>query len=161
MHVSRDSDAKIDGKGDTKSDAKGDVKAEAASAGTASPAPDAEKSAAAKMSTRKMYYLSCLACRWTSRDVGLPDQTMGMNAIISRFHDLSLIFDLCTILAAGNWPEIEYANATRFSKLMEYFQDVVLVEKQEKQDYSRRMTPKKHKFASLTVRISDIFCDIK
>lgn len=34
---------------------------------------------------------------------------------------------------------------------MEYFQDVVLVEKQEKQDYSRRMTPKKHKFASLTV----------
>lgn len=34
---------------------------------------------------------------------------------------------------------------------MEYYQDTVLVEKQEKQDYSRRMTPKKHKFASLTV----------
>lgn len=35
---------------------------------------------------------------------------------------------------------------------MEYYQDIVLVDKQEKQDYSRRMTPKKHKFASLTVR---------
>lgn len=53
--------------------------------------------------------------------------------------------------AAGNWPDIEYAHAMRFSKLMEYYQDVVLVDKQDKQDYSRRMTPKKHKFASLTV----------
>lgn len=59
---------------------------------------------------------------------------------------------LILISAAGSWPEIEYAHATRFSKLMEFYQDVVLVEKQEKQDYSRRMTPKKHKFASLTVQ---------
>lgn len=36
---------------------------------------------------------------------------------------------------------------------MEYYQDVVLVEKQEKQDYSRRMTPKKHKFGNLTVSV--------
>ncbi|XP_031629358.1 dynactin subunit 4 [Contarinia nasturtii] len=83
-----------------------------------------------KVSARKMYYLSCLACRWTSRDVGLSDQTN----------------------AAGNWPEIEYAHSTRFSKLMEYYQDTVIVDKQEKQDYSRRMTPKKHKFGSLTDR---------
>lgn len=54
--------------------------------------------------------------------------------------------------ATGNWPEIEYANATRFSKLMEYYQDIVLVDKQEKQDFLRRMTPKKHKFSNLTVR---------
>lgn len=40
---------------------------------------DTEKptSAMAKPITRKMYYLSCLACRWTSRDVGLSDQTVG------------------------------------------------------------------------------------
>lgn len=38
---------------------------------------------------------------------------------------------------------------------MEYYQDVVIVEKQDKQDYSRRMTPKKHKFPSLTVSITD------
>lgn len=85
VHVPRDSDAKVDGKGDTKGDAKeeskGDGKTETAS--PASPAPGAEKSAAAKMPTRKMYYLSCLACRWTSRDVGLPDQTMGTNLIFS------------------------------------------------------------------------------
>lgn len=30
-----------------------------------------------KLMTRKMYYLSCFACRWTSRDVGIPDQTVG------------------------------------------------------------------------------------
>lgn len=41
----------------------------------AAAAVEAEKSA--KLATRKMYYLSCLACRWTSRDVGLPDQTNG------------------------------------------------------------------------------------
>lgn len=35
---------------------------------------------------------------------------------------------------------------------MEYYQDIVLVEKQEKQEYSRRMTPKKHRFPNLTVR---------
>lgn len=60
-------------------------------------------------------------------------------------------FLLHFVLAVGSWPEIEYGHATRFSKLMEFYQDVVLVEKQDKQDYSRRMTPKKHKFASLTV----------
>lgn len=27
--------------------------------------------------SKKMYYLTCLACRWTSRDVGIPDQTTG------------------------------------------------------------------------------------
>lgn len=46
-----------------------------AASGTSTPAPDAEKTP--KIATRKMYYLSCLACRWTSRDAGLPDQTNG------------------------------------------------------------------------------------
>lgn len=27
---------------------------------------------------KKMYYLTCLACRWTSRDVGIPDQAAGL-----------------------------------------------------------------------------------
>lgn len=58
----------------------GDAKGESASPGAASPAPDADKGA--KLSTRKMYYLSCLACRWTSRDVGLPDQTNGMHVFV-------------------------------------------------------------------------------
>lgn len=28
---------------------------------------------------KKMYYLSCFNCRWTSRDVGMPDQPVGKN----------------------------------------------------------------------------------
>lgn len=31
----------------------------------------------AKPITRKMYYFACFSCRWTSRDVGIPDQTVG------------------------------------------------------------------------------------
>lgn len=41
---------------------------------------------------------------------------------------------------------------------MEYYQDTVLVDKQEKQEYSRRMTPKKHRFSNLTVCIEEFFC---
>lgn len=76
-----------------------------------------------------MYYLACLACRWTSRDVGIPDQT----------------------IATGSWPEPEFANTTRFALLLEHFQSLVIHNKQEKQDYIRRKTPKQHKFPSLTV----------
>lgn len=76
-----------------------------------------------------MFYLACLACRWTTRDVGIPDQTV----------------------ATGSWPEAEYVNATRFAQLMEYHQSVVLQEKQEKQELWRRKTPKT-KFPSLSDR---------
>lgn len=82
-----------------------------------------------KTGTKKMFYLSCLACRWTTRDVGIPDQTV----------------------ATGSWPEAEYIHATRFGQLMEYHQSVVLQEKQEKQELWRRKTPKP-KFPSLTDR---------
>lgn len=84
----------------------------------------------AKPIARKMYYLACLNCRWSSRDVGIPDQTV----------------------ATGQWPEPEYANATRFSLLLEHYQSVVLHEKQEKQELWRRKTPKQSKFPSLTDR---------
>lgn len=85
----------------------------------------------AKPIARKMYYLVCLNCRWTSRDVGIPDQTV----------------------ATGQWPELEYAHATRFALLLEHYQNVVLQDKQEKQDYWRRKAPKQHKFPSLTVSV--------
>lgn len=85
----------------------------------------------AKAATKKMFYLSCLACRWTTRDVGIADQTV----------------------ATGSWPEAEYIHATRFGQLMEYHQSVVLQEKQEKQELWRRKTPKP-KFPSLTDRVN-------
>lgn len=30
-----------------------------------------------KATPRKVFYLLCLLCRWSSRDVGIPDQTVG------------------------------------------------------------------------------------
>ncbi|XP_061390193.1 dynactin subunit 4 [Musca vetustissima] len=83
-----------------------------------------------KVITKKMYYLSCLACRWTSRDVGIPDQSV----------------------ATGSWPDNECAYQTRFNALAEYYQAVVQQDKQERQEYLRRKTPKTHKFPSLTDR---------
>lgn len=78
-----------------------------------------------------MYYLACLACRWTTRDVGISDQTS----------------------ATSSWPEPEYPHATRYAMLLEHYQAVVLHENQEKLDYMRRKTPKQHKYPSLTVSL--------
>ena len=97
--------------------------------GSGESAPPAATAAETKTTLKKMFYLSCLACRWTTRDVGIPDQTV----------------------ATGSWPEAEYIYATRFAQLMEYHQSVVLQEKQEKQELWRRKTPKP-KYPSLTDR---------
>uniref|UniRef100_A0A0K8TMS8 Dynactin subunit 4 n=1 Tax=Tabanus bromius TaxID=304241 RepID=A0A0K8TMS8_TABBR len=90
----------------------------------------AEEEDDGKEKTKKMYHVSCFACRWTSRDAGIPDQT----------------------IVSGSWPEMEYANETRFNSLLDYYQAVVIQEKQEKQDYWRRKTTKQHKFPSITDR---------
>lgn len=42
---------------------------------------------------KKMYYLSCFNCRWTSRDVGMPDQPVGEYLFISRILMMNLIPD--------------------------------------------------------------------
>uniref|UniRef100_A0A1Q3G1K6 Dynactin subunit 4 n=1 Tax=Culex tarsalis TaxID=7177 RepID=A0A1Q3G1K6_CULTA len=104
----------------------------AAAAGAADDLGKKEEPPAAvkQITTRKMYYLACLNCRWSSRDVGIPDQSV----------------------ATGQWPEPEYDNATRFGLLLEHYQSVVLHEKQEKQELWRRKTPKASKFPSLTDR---------
>lgn len=41
----------------------------------------------------KVYYLACFICRWTTRDVGIPDQTAGLtdSLIVLVFH---LVFSL-------------------------------------------------------------------
>ncbi|XP_030388340.1 dynactin subunit 4 [Scaptodrosophila lebanonensis] len=99
------------------------------SAGAATPPPASSKPSAVP-TTKKMYYLSCLSCRWTTRDVGIPDQGV----------------------ATGTWPDNECLYQARFNTLMEYYQSVVLQEKQEKQEFQRRKAPKAHKFPSLTDR---------
>lgn len=109
---------------------------------------DGKKVASDKVITRKMYYLYCLACRWSSRDVGIPDQTAGFYSTVQTVAS----FLKKNLSANGLWPEIGYAHATRFSMLLEHYQKVVLQEKQEKQDFWKRKAPKVHKFPSLTVR---------
>lgn len=57
----------------------GGSKSLAASAG-ASPAPatpEGKPTPETKAATRKVYYLSCTFCRWNTRDVGIPDQSVG------------------------------------------------------------------------------------
>jgi dynactin 4 len=92
-------------------------------------AADESAETSQKMVTKKMYYLACLACRWTSRDVGISDQTS----------------QTCS------WPEQEYFHNTRFQMLLEHYQAVVLHDKQEKQDYLKRKNTKPTKFPSMTV----------
>lgn len=91
----------------------------------AAPTTSSEKDA----SKRKVYYLMCSACRWTSRDVGIPDRPV----------------------ATGQWPDLEYAHATRFASLLEHCKNVVLHDKQAAQDWARRKGPGQQKYGSLTV----------
>merc|ERR1712142_1214799 len=67
---------------------------------------------------KKVYYLACGFCRWTSRDVAIPDQTV----------------------ANGSWPEQENPNAARISNLLDYYRQLAQKEKaeKEKKKYIRR-----------------------
>lgn len=83
-----------------------------------------------KMVAKKMYYLACLACRYSSRDVGISDQSSQ---------------NFC-------WPEQEYMHANRFNTILDYYQQLVLHDKQTKQDEKRRRNTKQSKFQSITDR---------
>ncbi|XP_065062648.1 dynactin subunit 4-like [Rhopilema esculentum] len=70
--------------------------------------------------TKKMHYLFCSFCRWTSRDAGLEDQPT----------------------ASGGWPELEHPNAKHISALTEYYKHVAHQEKleREKKKLTKRRT---------------------
>lgn len=59
----------------------------------------------------KLYYLACFFCRWTSRDVGIPDQAS----------------------ATGRWPERENENSETIASLIEYFKVLALKERIDKE----------------------------
>lgn len=61
---------------------------------------DSAKGESSKVITKKMYYLSCLACRWTSRDVGIPDQVVG--GLILKIYTL-YSSKLLLFLIESNW----------------------------------------------------------
>ncbi|XP_022130589.2 dynactin subunit 4 [Pieris rapae] len=77
---------------------------------------------------KKMYYLSCFNCRWTSRDVGIPDQPV----------------------ASGGWPERVNPFANRFAQLMEYYKAIAQQEKQEKLDKERKKFAIRGNYITLT-----------
>ncbi|KAK2156680.1 hypothetical protein LSH36_207g01010 [Paralvinella palmiformis] len=71
-----------------------------------------------KSTPKKVYYLACGFCRWTSRDVGLKDQ----------------------LIASGGWQEQENPNEKRISELLDYYKHLAQKDQteREKKKYSRR-----------------------
>ena len=75
---------------------------------------------------KKVYYLACAFCRWTSRDIGLPDQTV----------------------ASGGWPDQENVSTERISALLEHYRSIAQREKIEKE--SRRFLGRKLSYLQLS-----------
>jgi len=75
--------------------------------------------------TKKVYYLACGFCRWTTRDIGLPDQSV----------------------ASGGWPEPENPESARFASLQDHYRSIAQREKLEKE--SRRFMGRKLSYMQL------------
>ncbi|XP_068707119.1 dynactin subunit 4-like isoform X2 [Montipora foliosa] len=89
---------------------------------------------------KKVYYLACGFCRWSSRDVGIEDKSV----------------------ASGAWQEQENPAAKRVSTLVEYYRQLAQKEKAERE--KKKMTKRrnymhlsdKFGFSSLTRRKSSL-----
>jgi len=90
-----------------------DAAVEGGGGGSTSATPDAKGGA-----SKKVFYLACGFCRWSSRDVGIPDQTV----------------------ASGAWPEQENPHERRITELMAFYRYLAAMEKAEK---DRRKSPRK------------------
>ncbi|XP_031845474.1 dynactin subunit 4 [Nomia melanderi] len=71
--------------------------------------PEGEESKDVKTTPKKFYYLFCSLCRWTSRDAGIPDQSV----------------------ATGGWPEQENPHISRINALIDYHKILASIEKQQ------------------------------
>lgn len=71
-----------------------------------------------KSTPKKMYYLACGFCRWTTRDVGIADKSQ----------------------ATGAWQDLENPDALKISRLLENYHQLAQKEKAEKErkKYVRR-----------------------
>lgn len=92
-----------------------------ATSATAQSAKDPEKAV-----PKKVYYLACSFCRWTSRDIGLPDQNV----------------------ASGGWPDPENSSVARLALLQDHYRTLAQQEKLEKE--SKRYMGKKLSYAALS-----------
>lgn len=77
---------------------------------------------------RKLYYLACTGCRWTSRDVNIPDQ----------------------IVATGRWPEQDVSNQERIHALLEHYRAVAQRDKLDRE--RKRLAAARVKNASSFLR---------
>ncbi|XP_078036782.1 dynactin subunit 4 [Augochlora pura] len=88
-----------------------------------------EESKDAKTPPKKFYYLFCSLCRWTSRDAGIPDQTV----------------------ATGGWPEQENPHAGRINALIDYHKILASIEKQEWEKKIRPKCPSMHPYSIISL----------
>ncbi|XP_077999058.1 dynactin subunit 4-like [Glandiceps talaboti] len=65
----------------------------------------------AKPTTKKAYYLACGFCRWTSRDIGMPDKHV----------------------ASGAWQVPDNPYVDRMNELLDYYRQLAQREKQERE----------------------------
>ncbi|XP_020287273.1 dynactin subunit 4 isoform X2 [Pseudomyrmex gracilis] len=70
---------------------------------------EGEEAKDTKATSKKVYYLFCSLCRWSSRDAGIPDQSV----------------------ATGGWPEQENPHTTRINTLIDYHKILASIEKQQ------------------------------
>ncbi|XP_041970865.1 dynactin subunit 4 [Aricia agestis] len=92
------------------------------------PDPAAGDAKVENKQAKKMYYLSCFNCRWSSRDVGIPDQPV----------------------ASGGWPERVNPHAARVNQLLDFYKAIAQQEKQEKLDKERKKFAIRGKYITLT-----------
>ncbi|XP_060524280.1 dynactin subunit 4 [Cylas formicarius] len=81
----------------------------------------------AKSPIKKTHYLCCYFCRWSSRDVGIPDQPS----------------------ATGGWPVRENVHANHLQELLDTYKQMMSAGKQQKENDKRKH---RTKFVSYTDR---------
>ncbi|MPC82205.1 Dynactin subunit 4 [Portunus trituberculatus] len=83
-----------------------------------------------KTVARKVYYLACTSCRWTTRDVGLKDQNV----------------------ATGGWVEQDNEHYKHLQSLLEHYRSVAQQEKLERD--KKRFSHRKSSYLSLSDKYS-------
>lgn len=97
-----------------------------------------------KASPRKVYYLLCLNCHWSSRDVGIPDQQSS-----SMYEKLIKICSYLNTICfkASSWPIRDNIHMNRLQEVLEMCKNLVVQEKKEKMEREKR---KQKKYISYT-----------
>lgn len=77
-----------------------------------------------KVTSQKKYYHSCFFCRWTTRDVGLPDQAVQ------------------TVSANGWAHKGTSSNAQRITALLDHARLLGMLERHEREQKEKKLTPR-------------------